>query len=113
MKIDPVQQIVVSPPTVANPNVCAMDVDFAPGQSQPIVDALAGWGAGRNPPLQVLNPGTPTPQGAVTTTTWSWTGDTAQAHEGLTFNAQKTADGRPVEKNHDTGSVMFIKQANP
>jgi hypothetical protein len=103
-----VQQVAISPPTPANPTVCTLSISYEIDQTKALVDALSGWSAAQTPPLAPqdaayqLSPGV---------TSWSWTADGADAHEALVFNAQRSADGKPLGRNADVGTILFSWRA--
>jgi hypothetical protein len=99
-----VEQVMLSPPTTANPNVCTMNVSYAVDQTKTLVDALSGWAAAQTPPLAPQDAGYQLSPGV---TSWSWTSDTTEAHEALVFNAQRSPDGKPLGRNADIGTVLF------
>jgi hypothetical protein len=99
-----VEQITLSPPTTANPDVCTLNLSYEVDGTKALVDTLSGWAAAQTPPLAAgdaayqLSPGV---------TSWTWTSDTAEAHEALVFNAQRTPDGKPLGRNADLGVILF------
>ncbi len=99
-----VEQITLSPPTVANPTVCTLNVSYEVDQTKPLVDALTGWAAAQTPPLAAQDAGYQLSPGVMS---WSWASDTPQTHEALVFNAQRTPDGKPLGRNADVGVVLF------
>ena len=104
LQLTGVQRIVLASPSVANPHVCMLTVNFDIDQSGPIVDALNGWAAMQDPPLLPQDKGYKGSSGA---TNWSWSGDTAQSHTGMVFAAQKTPDGKPVGRTYDVATLLF------
>ena len=102
LKLEGVQAIVFSP-SPANPSLCSLTINLDIGQQQPLIDALAGWAAARPAPL------TPVDQAYQTAgfTSWSWTSDTSAGHQGLVFNLERTADGRPIGKGYDVATVLY------
>ena len=99
-----VEKILLSPPTQANPSVCILTLNYEIDQSKAVVDALSAWAAAQTPPLGPVDAAyQPNPS----LTSWAWQVDNDQAHEGMVFNAQKTADGKPLGRNYDVGTVLF------
>ena len=105
-----VAQVLLSPPTTANPNVCTLNVSYEVDQTKALVDSLSGWAAAQTPPLAPQDAGYQLSPGV---TSWSWTSDTAQAHEALVFNAQRDADGKPLGRNADVGTILFSWRPGP
>ncbi len=106
LRLPGVQQITVSPPTNANPEICTLTIRYEVDQSKPLVDALFVWAATRMPPLPPLSSDyKPTP----TLTTWSWAVDTGQMKEGLVFTIRKKPDGSPVGRGYDEATLLLSK----
>jgi hypothetical protein len=104
LQLPGVQRITLAPPTMANPTVCTLTVNYDVDQSKPLVDALGNWGSIQTPPMAPLGSGFQSGPGM---TGWSWSGDSAQTHTGLVLTVQKTPDGKPVGKGYDVATVLF------
>jgi len=50
-----VERVIITPPTLANPTVCQMTLNYEIGQTDGVVGVLANWSAAQNPPLQPLS----------------------------------------------------------
>ena len=103
-----VEKVVITIPSVANPTVCTMTVNYELGQTDGVVAVLSGWAAAHNPPLAVLSAGYAANPGV---TGWSWELDTPAQHVGLVFDAQKGPDGKPVGKGFEVGTLLFSARA--
>ncbi len=99
-----VERVIITIPSVANPTVCSMSVNYEVGQTDGVVAVLNNWATAHNPPLAVLSAGYAANPGV---TGWSWELDTPAQHVGLVFNAQKGADGKPVGKTFEVGTLLF------
>ena len=107
LQLPGVQKIVLTGPTQANPTVCSMSVNYDVDQTKPLVDTLTAWAASQTPPVPPLGAGYSNTPGL---TGWSWALDDGQIQEGLVFNAQRTADGKPIGKAYDVGTVLFSRK---
>ena len=99
-----VERVVITIPSVANPTVCSMTVNYEIGQTDGVVAVMNNWAAAHNPPLAVLSAGYAANPGV---TGWSWELDIPAQHVGLVFDAQKGADGKPVGKGFEVGTLLF------
>ncbi len=104
LQLEGVQKITLTPPTVANPDVCTLTVNHDVDQAPSFVDALSAWTASRNPPIPPLGARY---QISPNVFGWSWSLDTGTVREGVAFTAQKQADGRPVGKAYDVSVLLF------
>jgi hypothetical protein len=104
LRLPGVDKITVSPPSVANPTVCTLSLEYQIDQTPGLVAALSAWAAAQSPPLQ---PGDVGYQATPAIKSWTWTGGVAPMREAVVFNARKTPDGRPVGKDHDEGTILF------
>jgi hypothetical protein len=105
LPLDGVQQIMLTPPTIANPTVCTLTVNHDIDQAKPIVDALGNWAASQYPALTPNQTAYASGPGA---TGWSWYYDSSTFHKGVVFTAQKRPDGKPIGKNYDVSTVLFM-----
>jgi hypothetical protein len=110
MQLTGSQRITLSPPAGANPHVCTLSLQYQVDGTKDIVDTLTAWAAAQNPPLPPLSTGYSPAPGL---TGWSWSLDTGQMQEGLVFTAQRTADGKPMGKDFDSGTVLFSYRDTP
>jgi hypothetical protein len=99
-----VERITLSPPTTANPTVCTLSVSYQLDQTKALADSLGAWAGAQSPPLAPLGSAYSSSPGM---TGWSWTLDDGKTQEGLVFNAQRSADGKPLGKGSDVGTVLF------
>jgi hypothetical protein len=104
-----VERVIISLPTVANPTICNMTVDYELGQTLGIVTVLGNWAASQNPPLDVLESGSAVGPGV---TGWTWAVDTSSGgHTGVVFDHQTSPDGKPLGRGFDVGTLMFSYKA--
>jgi len=99
-----VNRITISGPTVANPTVCTLTLNYDVDTTDGIVAALNAWAAAQDPPLPAADVGY---QAAPGMKSWSWSGGTTALRQAVVLNAQKAADGRPVGKGYDVATVLF------
>jgi hypothetical protein len=99
-----VQKVTLTPPTGANPTVCILQLNYELDGAKALVDALSAWSAAQTPPLVMLGNAFSNTPG---TTGWSWSVEADQMQEGLVFNAQRTADNKPLGRGYDVGTVLF------
>jgi hypothetical protein len=96
--------ITLSPPSVANPRVCSLNVEFDQGNWRPVVEALNDWAYRQVPQLQILYQGFVPLSG--NSTTWSWEVTLPQGRRGLAFNVVKG-------KKFDQGNLIFTDTLPP
>ena len=104
LTLEGVQRITVFGPTIANPTICSLTVNYDLDQAKPFVEALGNWAAAQNPPLPAFQTAFDSGPGA---TGWSWYVDSGALHKGVVFTAQKRPDGKPMGKNYDVATVLF------
>ena len=98
-----VERVIINPPSVANPTVCQMTINYEVGQTPGVVAALSNWAASQNPPLQVLSAGYAAGAGV---TGWTWEYDSGAVHQGLVFDYQ-SADGKPMGRTFEVGTLLY------
>ena len=99
-----VERVVITIPSVANPTVCTMTVNYEVGQTDGVVAALSNWAAAHNPPLAVLSAGYAAGDGV---TGWTWELDTPAQHVGLVFDVRKGPGGQPAGRSYEIGTILF------
>ena len=99
-----VERLVITIPSVANPTVCTMTVNYEVGQTDGVVAALSSWATAHNPPLAVLSAGYAAGDGV---TGWTWELDSPAQHVGLVFDARKGPGGQPAGKTYEVGTILF------
>ncbi len=102
--LEGVQRISVFGPTVANPTICTLTVNYDLDQTKPFLDALGNWAAAQNPPLPPFQTAVDNGPGA---TGWSWYVDAGAFHKGVVFTAQKKPDGKPMGRTYEVATVRF------
>ncbi len=98
-----VERVIINPPSVANPTVCQMTINYEVGQTPGVVAALSNWAASQNPPMQVLSAGYAAGAGV---TGWTWEYDSGAVHQGLVFDYQ-SADGKPMGRTFEVGTLLY------
>jgi hypothetical protein len=99
-----VERIIITPPSVANPDVCQATVNYEIGQTAGVVGVLGNFAVSQTPPMQVLSSGYAAGPGV---TGWTWEADDGARHEGLVFDYQQTPDGKPLGKDFDVATLLF------
>jgi hypothetical protein len=99
-----IERIIITMPTVANPNVCQATLNYEIGQTAGVAGVLGNWAASQTPPLQVLSSNYAAGPGV---TGWTWEAGDGTRHEGLVFDHQQTPEGKPLGKDFDVGTVLF------
>jgi hypothetical protein len=106
MKLDQVNQVQVTPPTVANPNICRMQINHQPERRDELINGMAYWASTQNPPLKQLSNGYYTDSGANRVYSWSWYADTTGSQTGLAYSETKI-NGQPAGKGFDIGNLQY------
>jgi hypothetical protein len=86
--------ITLTAPTEANPHACILVLDIQPGESQPLVDGLAWWAGTRAPPMKPFDTGYQS--GGITS--WSWTYDSAERHQGFALSVTQGGGSRGADE---------------
>jgi hypothetical protein len=88
-------QVVLEPPDLANPHVCAATIALAPGDVGPIGPSVAAWATAQSPPLRPVKSDVVAASGAFRRITWSWSGRTAAGVEGVVLSRDEPSSGQP------------------
>ncbi len=99
-----VERVIITPPSIANPTVCQMTLNYELDQTAGIVALLGNWSAAQNPPMQVLAAGSAVGPGV---TGWTWERDDPSGHQGLVFDRQTSPDGKPLGRTFEVGTMLF------
>ena len=99
-----VERVIITAPTIANPTVCQMILNYEVGQTDGVVGVLSGWAAAQNPPLQALSVAY---SAGPSVTGWTWEMDNGQQHTGLVFDWQKSADGKALGRTFEVATILF------
>jgi hypothetical protein len=99
-----VERVIISPPSIANPTVCQMTVNYELDQTAGIVALLGTWSTSQNPPMAVLAAGAQVGPGV---TGWTWERDDASGHQGLVFDHQTSPDGKPLGRTYEVATLLF------
>lgn len=106
MQLDKFTQIQVTPPSLANPNVCRMTVNHPPETRDQLINGMAYWAKTQQPEMKQLSNGYYTDSGANRVFSWSWYADTAAEQTGLAYSETKI-NGQPAGKGFDIGSLQY------
>jgi len=106
MKLDKITQVQVTPPSLANPNVCRMQVNHAPDVRDDLINGMAYWASTQTPQLKQLSNGYYTDSGANRVFSWSWYADTPTEQTGLAYSETKI-NGQPAGKGFDIGNLQY------
>ena len=103
-----VERLIITPPSVANPTICQLTINYELDQTPGVVGVLANWAGSQTPPLQVLSSGYAVGPGV---TGWSWDVDSGGGHQGLVFDRQTTPDGKPLGRTFEVGTMLFSSKS--
>jgi hypothetical protein len=106
MRLNKVTQIQVTPPSLANPTLCRMQINHAPEEKDALINGMAYWASVQNPPLKQLSNGYYTDSGPSRVYSWSWYADTPASQTGLAFSETRT-NGQPAGKGFDIGNLQY------
>jgi hypothetical protein len=99
------EAIVLSPPTEANPNLCAFTITYPAGQQAPLLELLNNWASGRGlSPVKVREAS----RGPVRKR-WAstWEGVAEGGVMAIVFSEERTLAGEPLGGSLDTATVML------
>ena len=99
-----VERVIIQIPSIANPTVCQMTLNYELDQTPGIVALLGNWSTSQNPPMQVLAAAAQVGPGV---TGWTWERDDASGHQGLVFDHQTSPDGKPLGRTYEVGTMLF------
>jgi hypothetical protein len=106
MRIDKLTQVQVTPPTLANPNLCRMQVNHPPETRDQLINGMAYWAKTQQPELKQLSNGYYTDSGPNRVFSWSWYADTPTEQTGLAYSETKI-NGQPEGKGFDIGRLQY------
>jgi hypothetical protein len=105
LTVDGRKEIMVLPPTPANPNVCSLTVKYDVGGEKPILDLLNAWALANSLEVRRVREESEGPLRDRRTS--SWEGNRQGAPTALVFSEEKTKDGRPVAGDLDQATVLL------
>ncbi|WP_374471640.1 hypothetical protein [Phenylobacterium sp.] len=105
LTVDGRKELLVLPPTPANPNVCSLTVTYDAGGEKPILDLLNAWALANS--LEVRRVREPSEGPLRDRRTSSWEGSRQGAPTALVFSEEKTKDGKPVAGDLDQATVLL------
>ena len=103
--IDGGKQILVLPPSVANPNVCSLTVTYDVDGGKPLLELMNAWALANR--LEVRRVREPSEGPLRDRWTSSWEGEADGRSTALVFSEEKTKDGRPVGRDLDQATVLL------
>ena len=104
-----VERVIIAPPSIANPTVCQMTINYELDQTPGVVGVLGNWSGSQTPAMQVLAAASAVGPGV---TGWTWESNDASGHQGLVFDHQTSADGKPLGRTFEVGTVLFSSGSN-
>lgn len=100
--------------TIANPgsnkDVCAISLNYAIGQHDPIVKGLAVWSFLQQPQMTMQRNDFATGGDGIKRTTISWEHYTNAISNGLVFVRLNKPDGAPLGKNADQATLLYSER---
>ncbi|MCI3181366.1 hypothetical protein C5708_14015 [Caulobacter sp. CCUG 60055] len=90
-----------------NPGVCQLTIDYAIGQTQPIVDGLNAWAAHRTPLMTLYRNDEYPGADGIKRRTFSWESNLDGARAGLVFVSLHKTDGSSIRRDADEATLLY------
>jgi hypothetical protein len=101
------RRIIVTPPSVANPNNCTMTVRYVAGEDAAILEGLQAWTDRRDPRLAPDKTAAQSPENGGVSVTSTWLGYAGGKAEGVVFILHNKADGTPQGGHIGEAQVLY------
>ncbi|MDO8408963.1 MAG: hypothetical protein Q7S93_02710 [Phenylobacterium sp.] len=97
-------------PKGANDNVCNVQINYAIGGEQPIIEALNIWAFLQDPRLELQRNDFAVGPDNVKRTTMAWEHYNEQESTGLVFVQLKNPDDSPLERRYDQATLLYSER---
>ncbi|MDZ4319253.1 MAG: hypothetical protein U1A07_10525 [Phenylobacterium sp.] len=98
-------------PKGANDNVCNVQINYAVGAEEPIVDALNIWAFLQEPRLRLQRNDFAVGPDNVKRITLAWEHFTDAESTGLVFVQMKNPDDTPLDRRYDQATLLFSERS--
>jgi hypothetical protein len=98
-------------PKGANDNVCNVQIDYAIGGEQPIIEALNIWAFLQEPRLRLQRNDFAVGPDNVKRVTMAWEHFTESESTGLVFVQLKNPDDTPLERRYDQATLLYSERS--
>jgi len=97
-------------PKGANDNVCNVQIDYAIGGEQPIIEALNIWSFLHDPELELQRNDFAVGPDNIKRITMAWEHYNEQESTGLVFVQLKNPDDSPLERRYDQATLLYSER---
>ena len=98
-------------PKGANDNVCNVQIDYAVGGEQPIIEALNIWAFLQEPRLRLQRNDFAVGPDNIKRVTMAWEHFTESESTGLVFVQLKNPDDTPLERRYDQATLLYSERS--
>jgi hypothetical protein len=101
------RRMIVTPPSVANPNNCTITVRYVAGEEGAILEGLQAWTDRRDPRLAPDKTAAQSPENGGVSVTSTWLGYANSKAEGVVFILHNKTDGTPQGGHIGEAQVLY------